>query len=262
MHILSREFGGLHWREDGDPNGVPLVFVNSLGTDLRLWDAVMPHLSHSHRIIRYDLRGHGLSDGPDGPYAMKGLAQDAAALMDTLDIQNALIVGCSIGGMIGKMLAATRPDLVGALMTCTSAARMGTPDMWQDRIAAVQQGGLAPVADGVMARWFSPAFQLRPEIALWRNMLRATSVDGYVGSCHALLAADLTEATAALTMPVLAVAGGEDLACPSDHVRAMVASIAGARYHEFAGVGHLPSVEVPDSLGRLISNFTKEVFHD
>ena len=77
-------------------------------------------------------------------------------------------------GMIGKMLAATRPDLVGALMTCTSAARMGTPDMWQDRIAAVQQGGLAPVADGVMARWFSPAFQLRPEIALWRNMLRAT----------------------------------------------------------------------------------------
>ena len=251
----------LHWREDGDPNGQPVVFANSLGTDLRLWDGVIPLLPDGLRLIRYDKRGHGLSSCPTGPFSMEDLVADAKALLGHVGVQNCIFVGLSIGGMIAQSLAFDRSDLVRALVLSNTAARMGEPVMWQDRIAAVRAGGMASVADGILERWFSASFRELPEIELWRNMLTSTPVDGYVGCCHAIAGADLTATTGQLSLPVLGIGGTEDLASPTEQVAATTALVPGARFEEIQGVGHLPCVENPERYAEIIGAFIDEVRH-
>lgn len=261
MRVLKANGVKLNWREDGDPAGVPVVFANSLGTDLRLWDQILPLLPSGLRIIRFDKRGHGLSDCPPAPYAMENLVSDAEALLDGLGISDCLFVGLSIGGMIGQGLAARRPDLMRALVLSNTAAKMGDAAMWQTRIDAIRAGGIEALADAVMERWFSPAFLARPELTAWRNMLTRTPLEGYVGCCHAIAGADLTESTKALTLPTLAIAGREDGASPPDLVQGTAGMIAGSRFTVIEGAGHLPCVEDPAAYAALLNDFLKEHAH-
>ncbi|PIV75749.1 MAG: 3-oxoadipate enol-lactonase [Rhodobacteraceae bacterium CG17_big_fil_post_rev_8_21_14_2_50_65_11] len=261
MRMIAANGVGLHWREDGDPAGRPVVFANSLGTDLRLWEAVLPLLPKGLRLIRYDMRGHGLSDCPTAAYAMADLVDDAEALLDGLGITDCVFAGLSIGGMVAQGLAARRPDLIRALVLSNSAAKMGDAALWQARIDAIKAGGLEVMADAVMERWFSPAFRARPELALWRNMLTRTPVTGYLGCCHAIAGADLAASTRALTLPTLALAGGEDGASPPDLVRATAAMIPGSRFAVIEGAGHLPCVEAPGPYAALLDTFLKETAH-
>ena len=152
MQVALANGVGLNWREDGDPAGYPVVFANSLGTDMRLWDQVLPLLPRGLRIIRFDKRGHGLSDCPPAPYAMEDLVSDAEALLDGLGLRACVFVGLSIGGMIGQGLAARRPDLVRALVLSNTAAKMGDAAMWQARIDAIRAGGIEALADAVIDR--------------------------------------------------------------------------------------------------------------
>ncbi|MFN6978895.1 MAG: alpha/beta fold hydrolase, partial [Gemmobacter sp.] len=194
----------IHWRSDGDPAGRPIVFLNSLGTDLRLWDKVVAGLPPGWRAIRMDKRGHGLSDAPPAPYAMGALIHDAERVIDAAGVRGAVVVGCSIGGMIAQGLAVKRPDLVRALVLSNTAARIGTPAIWAERIAAVEAGGIAALADAVMARWFAAPFRATPEMAAWRHMLTRTPAMGYAGCCAAIAGADFLATTARLTLPALA----------------------------------------------------------
>ncbi len=261
MHVLMANGVKLNWREDGDPAGLPLVFANSLGTDLRLWDQILSLLPSGLRIIRFDKRGHGLSDCPSAPYAMDDLVSDAEALLDGLGISDCLFVGLSIGGMIGQGLAARRPDLIRALVLSNTAAKMGDAAMWQTRIDAILAGGIEALADAVMERWFSPAFLARPELTAWRNMLTRTPAEGYIGCCHAIAGADLSESTNTLTLPTLAIAGSEDGASPPDLVRGTAEMIAGSRFEVIDGAGHLPCVEDPAAYAVLLTDFLKEHAH-
>lgn len=254
MQVLTRPWGAMHYRVDGD--GPPVVFANSLGTDVRLWDPVLPALPRI-RAIRYDKRGHGLSDrGPqDG---IDGLADDAAALIEAVANGPVVFVGLSIGGMIGQALADRRPDLVRALVLSNTAARMGTSAAWAARIAAVQAGGMASIGDAVMDRWFAPAFRATPALAPWRNMLVRTDPQGYCAACAAIAGADLTDRTARLRLPVLAIAGDQDGASPPGLVRATADLIAGAAFHTISGAGHLPCVETPADWAALVAPFVME----
>jgi 3-oxoadipate enol-lactonase len=192
----------------GDPDRLPLVFVNSLGTDLRIWDRVLPLLPPGLRLLRYDLRGHGLSDAGTPGWSVDDLADDLAALLDATSTEPAVICGLSVGGMIAQSLAARRPDQVRALVLVGTAARIGPPEMWDERITRVRAGGLAPLADGILARWFSARFRAEaPDIALWRNMLVRTPAGAYADTCAAIRDADLTASTAGLRLPVLALVG-------------------------------------------------------
>lgn len=258
MNVAQANGVALHWREDGDPAGRPVVFANSLGTDLRLWDALIERLPKDLRLIRFDKRGHGLSDCPKGPYAISDLTADCAALMDYLGVKGAVFVGLSIGGMIGQALASARPDLVQALVLSNTAAKMGDSAMWHERITTVESAGLDAIAAPILSRWFGQAFLQSEALSLWRNMLTRTPRQGYVGCCHALAAADLSDTTAALTLPVLGIAGAEDGASPPDLVRATVDMIDGATCQVIQGAGHLPCVEAPDEYAALISRFLKE----
>src|SRR6056300_293306 len=152
MKIATLDGINLHYRIDGNPNGRPVVFANSLGTDLRLWDAVLPLLPQENCYIRYDKRGHGLSQCPPAPYSMGALVRDVEQLMDHLGVTDALFVGLSIGGMIAQGLAVKRLDLVSAMVLSNTAAKIGQPDMWQSRIDAVRTGGISSLSDAVMER--------------------------------------------------------------------------------------------------------------
>ena len=248
-----------HVRVEGPEDGPALVLANSLGTDLRIWDAMLAHVPAGLRIVRYDKRGHGLSDCPEGYWRVETLAADLAGIMDALGVSAATVCGLSVGGMIAQALAASRPDLVRALVLADTAARIGPEEMWTTRIAAVEADGLAPLADGVMDRWFTHRFRAGdPSLPLWRNMLMRTPAAGYAATCAAIRDADLTASTAALRLPCLAVCGAEDVATTPELVLATAALIPGSRFEKVPEAGHLPPVEQPAVLGRLVADFLAE----
>jgi 3-oxoadipate enol-lactonase len=250
----------VHYAEDGDPAGLPLVFANSLGTDLRVWDRLLPHLPEGLRIIRYDMRGHGLTDAPAGDYWMGDLVADAAGLIEALGIRGAVFVGLSIGGVVAQGLAAERPDLLRAAVLSNTAARIGTDASWRDRIATVRGKGIDAIADRVLETWFTRRFRTgrADELALWRHMLTRTPVEGYLGCCAALAGTDLHASNAGLRLPVMALAGSDDGSTPPDLVRETAGGIPGARCELIRGAGHIPCVEQPEAMAGLLAAFIRE----
>ncbi|MEM8741440.1 MAG: 3-oxoadipate enol-lactonase [Pseudomonadota bacterium] len=253
----------VHFALSGPADGPAIVLANSLGTDLRVWDALLPYLPAGIRLLRYDKRGHGLSECPAAPYDMATLVADAEALIDHIGLEKVLFVGLSVGGLIGQGLAAARPDLVGSLVLMDTAARIGTVPMWDERIEAINRGGIAAIEEQILSRWFSEAFrsERRDEMALWRHMLCRTPEDGYLGCAYAIRDADFTDTTGSLSMPVLAMAGEEDGSTPPALVQATAESIAGARFALIKSAGHLPCVEQPEETGALIASFARETGH-
>ncbi|WP_199257741.1 3-oxoadipate enol-lactonase [Paracoccus binzhouensis] len=257
MQVLIRPWGAMHYRIDGPADGLPVLFANSLGTDLRLWDPLLAEMP-GIRAIRFDKRGHGLSD-EGGAFRIEDLADDAAALIAHLGLGPVALVGLSIGGMIAQSLAARRPDLVRAAVLSNTAVRMGSAESWAERIAAIRAAGIGSIADTIMQRWFAPGFRARAELAAWRNMVVRTSAGGYVAACEALAAADLTEGARALRLPVLVIAGDRDGSSPAELVGATAALIPGAGFHVIADAGHLPCVEQPKVYAAILKRFLQEI---
>jgi 3-oxoadipate enol-lactonase len=252
----------LHFRLHGREGAPALVFVNSLGTDARIWDEVTAALSGQFRCLSYDKRGHGLSDAPQGDYSLEDHLDDLNGLLDHVGIARAVVIGVSIGGLIAQGLALRAPKRVAGLVLCCTAPRMGDATMWSARIETARTKGLLPLADPVMERWFSPGFRTqRPdELAGWRNLFLRTDPLGYAKTCATLRDTDLTAGIASITTPTLVVAGDADLAAPVDLVRNCLA-IPGSRLEVLQGVGHIPSIEQPAALAALIREFLKEVGH-
>lgn len=249
----------LHVEDQGPRDALPLVFSNSLGTDLRVWAPLLPHLPNDLRLIRYDKRGHGLSDCPDSPYVITGHRDDLICLLDELAVKNAVIVGLSVGGLIAQSVAAARPDLVRGLVLCDTAHKIGPRENWEMRIAAVKKGGITALSETILERWFSQDFRenRKKELALWRAMLTRTPAEGYVGTCAAIRDADLTQSSGALALPTVCVVGSEDGATPPELVKS-TAELIGGGFVEIEGAGHLPCVESPEALACIIKTFLQE----
>jgi len=238
-----------------------LVFVNSLGSDLRIWDGVVEALAPAQiGALRYDLRGHGLSDLGTPPRLIDDHVDDLAAVMDHFGIQRAAICGISVGGMIALGLSHRRPEKVASLILCCTGARIGTAESWNARIASVEKGGVGEIAEAVLQRWFPPASYREGggALGLCRNMLSRTPAAGYAATCIALRDSDLTEAARAVSVPALCVAGEFDGSTPPEFVRAFSALIPGAQYREIADAGHLPCLQRPAELAQHILNFLRE----
>jgi len=261
MNILDLDGTHIHWREDGDPAGPPLVLSHALGTDLRIWDRLVPLLPQGLRIVRYDTRGHGLSACPSGGYSVGGLIRDAERLLDALGLRDCAFLGISMGGLVAQGLAVKRLDLVRALILSNTAAKIGTPQIWADRIAAARADGMGAVADAAIGRWFPPAFRATPECRGWREMVLRTPLDGYVGCASAIAGADFLAATAGLALPTLAIAGSEDGSTPPDLVRETAALVRGSRFHLIRGAGHLPPVDRPGDYAAALAGFLAGIGH-
>lgn len=261
MHVADLPDIALNYRIEGPDDGLPVVFVNSLGTDYRLWDQLLPLLPEGLRFVRYDKRGHGLSECPSPPYSMGTLVTDLERLLDHLVVRDAVIVGCSIGGLIAQGLAVKRLDQVRAMVLSNTGAKIGTQQMWADRIAAIEKGGIEVLADVVMERWFSKEFCATAELKAWRNMLVRTPAAGYIGCSHAIAGTDFYTTTASLTLPTLAIAGSEDGSTPPDLVRETGALVKGSKFALIRGAGHLPMVEKPERFAEVLTAFLKEIGH-
>ncbi|WP_432256769.1 3-oxoadipate enol-lactonase [Limimaricola sp. AA108-03] len=232
--------------------GRPVVFANSLGTDLRIWQAVVAGLDPDTPILLWDKRGHGLSE--EGETDMAGHAADLAGLMDLHGLSGALVCGVSVGGMIAQALAADRPDLVAGLMLSNTGHRIGNAATWNARIEAVEQGGIAAISEPILERWLSPGYRAEnPEmLAGWRTMLTRTPAAGYAAICRAIRDADLTAAARGIDVPTLCLAGSVDGATPPALVEELAALVPGAEYRCLEGIGHLPCIERPDEVAALI----------
>ncbi len=261
MDVVKLDEVSLHVQVNGPEDGPVVVFCNSLGTDLRLWDGVVARLPAGLRIIRYDKRGHGLSDCPAAPYSMGALIHEAEGVMDALAARDAVFVGLSIGGLIAQGLAAKRLDLVRAVVLSNTAAKIGTREMWTDRIEAVRANGLPATTDAIMERWFAPAFRNSDAVAPWRRMVETCPQEGYIGCCAAIAGSDFNTTTAALRLPALVIAGDRDGATPPDLVRDLAELIPGARFELMRGVGHLPCAETPEAYAALLTRFLGEIGH-
>lgn len=251
----------LHYQIIGGPEDQPaLVFANSLGTDFRIWRDVIVRLVGQRPLIMYDKRGHGLSDAPDAPYKMDDHIGDLAGLLDHLDVKKAIVCGLSVGGMIALGLARSRPDLVRALILCDTAPKIGTADLWNDRIATVGAHGLEAIADAVLERWFTPGFRApdNADFVGYRNMLIRQPARGYAGTCAAIRDSDLTDIAKSLTVPAACVVGDQDGSTPPSVVAEMAKMIPDARYDELTDCGHIPCVEQPIALADIIRTFAGE----
>jgi 3-oxoadipate enol-lactonase len=248
----------LHYQIIGAANDKPvLVFANSLGTDFRIWRDVIVRFAGDFAIVLYDKRGHGLSDIGDVPPSMDLHVSDLAGLLDLLSVSQAVVCGLSVGGLIAQGLYATRPDLVRALVLCDTAHKIGTAESWNARIATVEQNGIASIADGVLEKWFTPAFR-RPENNAYhgyRNMLVRQPVTGYTGTCAAIRDADFTEAAKRIAIPTICIVGDQDGSTPPDLVLSTAKLIPGARYEVIRDAGHIPCVEQPEALTAVLRAF-------
>jgi 3-oxoadipate enol-lactonase len=251
----------LHYQVIGAPAGKPLiVFANSLGTDFRIWRDVIVRLVGEFAVLTYDKRGHGLSDTGRFPYSMDDHVGDLEALLDHLDQKDAIICGLSIGGLIAQGLYHRRPDLVRSMVLCDTAPKIGTDEMWNDRIETAMNEGIGEMAEGILERWFTEKFRAEDnaEFAGYRNMLIRTPEVGYAGSCQAIRDTDYTSKLGSIDVPTLCVVGADDGSTTPAMVEEMAKAIPDSRYELIKACGHLPCIEQPQLLAEMIKAFAAE----
>jgi 3-oxoadipate enol-lactonase len=247
----------VHYAVEGEPEAPPLVFSNSLGSTLAMWNPQAPVLADGFRVIRYDHRGHGGSPVPPGPYSLADLGRDVLALLDLLSLARVSFCGLSIGGMVGMWLGVNAPERIDKLiLCCTSAKPAADPAMWNERAALVREEGTQALADAVVGRWLTPAYTVEhPDTAArLRAMIVATPDEGYAGCCEAIAEIDLEPELERITAPTLVLAGAEDPAFDLGHSERIAAAIPNAR-REILGAAHLANIELPDETTRLIRDF-------
>lgn len=253
--------GGLELNCTDEGSGAPLVLIHALGLDLHLFDALLPLLPAGLRVIRVDLRGHGASPVPEGDYFMGDLVADVAGVLDRLKVRGAVVCGISLGGIVAQGLAAERLDQVRGLVISNSAAKIGTAQMWRDRLDLVRSGGVAAIADATMEKWFPKGVRSTGAAAAVQARLLDSPQAGYVGCCAAIAETDLYESTSRLRLPTLAVAGTADGSTPPDLVRETAGLIPGSRFEMIRGAGHLPCVDKPAEFAALLGGFLKDIGH-
>jgi 3-oxoadipate enol-lactonase len=257
MDLINCNGISIHYHWINSKKDRTFVFINSLGTDFRIWDDVAKALQPYGNILRFDKRGHGLSDVVVDTRGLDDYAIDALTLLEKLGIRKCIVIGLSIGGMIAQVMAYKTSGLVEKLVLCDTRFKIGTRQFWDERIDAVNKSGLHSISSSVMQRWFSEDFRNHEpyRVAGYRNMLERTPVIGYVRACEAIRGADLTETAKQIRIPTLCVVGAEDKSTTPEEVKSLSDLIAGSRFEVIEQSAHIPCVDNPAILNKLIIDF-------
>jgi 3-oxoadipate enol-lactonase len=246
-----------HYELTSDKKPV-VVLSNSLGTDFSMWDPQMVELQRHFRVLRYDTRGHGKSSVTPGDYSIEQLGRDVLGLLDSLGLERVHFCGLSMGGMIGMWLGIYAPDRLHRLVLCNTAARIGTKEIWNARIATVRKdkGGMKHVAAAIVERWFTPEFRTScPDaVAKAQRMFENTPPEGYTACCAAVRDMDQSQKIASIKTPTLVIYGGSDPVIPVSDARFLSDQIPGANEVELAAA-HLSNVEQATAFTQAVSNF-------
>ncbi len=248
----------LHYERRGAVNGPVLVLANSLGSNLHMWDKVLPSLERNLQILRYDTRGHGKSGVPPPPYSIEQLGSDLLLLMDHLSIDRAHLCGLSLGGLVSMWLGIYSPERFERLIFANTAARIGTRDGWEQRIAMVQSSGMDGLALQTVERWITPAYreQHPAEMETIRQMLAATNPTGYCGCCAALRDTDLRGEISAIEAPCMVITGTHDPATPPSDGRAIHSALRDSSFVEFDSA-HLSAWEKAEEFAGAVLAFLR-----
>jgi 3-oxoadipate enol-lactonase len=256
MPFAQLKDGRLHYEISGPPSAPALVFSNSLGATLSMWDSQALVFEKKFRVLRYDTRGHGQSSATPGPYTIEQLGRDVLALLDELRFDRVNFCGLSMGGQTGMWFALNAAARLNKLILCNTAAKIGTPEMWNTRIEAAIKGGMKSISTAVMERWFSADFRSNsPEvIAAIKQSFERTNLEGYAANCAAIRDFDARETIAAIRMPTLVISGTHDVATTPADGRYLADHIPGARYVEL-NAAHLSNIETSDRFNTELSAF-------
>ncbi|WP_249671957.1 3-oxoadipate enol-lactonase [Pseudomonas abieticivorans] len=259
MGFVQLADGELNYQLDGPADAPVLVLSNSLGTDLHMWDTQIAAFTKHFRVLRYDTRGHGKSLVTEGPYSIEQLGRDVLALLDALHIDRAYFCGLSMGGLIGQWLGINASDRIQKLIVCNTAAKIGTPEIWNPRIEMVlrdRQAAMVSLRDASIARWFTPEYAAEhPDVAKRiTDMLAATSPEGYAANCGAVRDADFREQLGQIKAPTLVISGTQDAVTPPEGGHFIRDHVKGAEYAEFHAA-HLSNVQVGAPFSQRVIDF-------
>jgi 3-oxoadipate enol-lactonase len=246
-----------HYRYINKKKDKTFVFINSLGTDFRIWDKVVDKVQKHGNVLLYDKRGHGLSETGENSDGMNGYYEDLLALLKALDIKQCIPVGLSVGGRIAMLLAEKQPDLVEKLVLCDTGHIIGTTQNWNDRIQAVDTMGLSKITNAIMERWFPKPFRDKypTEIEGYKRMITHCSAEGYIHCCEAIRDANLTETAKNISHQTLCLVGSKDLATPPELVESLSKLIKNSKFRVIRGSGHIPCVDNAAILSKYILDF-------
>jgi 3-oxoadipate enol-lactonase len=260
--FVEREGFRLHYAMSGRNHAPPLLLLHPLGATMDVWAPQLPQLDPYFRVIRYDVRGHGKSELPEGapsPRTMADYADDALAVLDAARAPRAHWVGLSLGGQTAMWGATRHAGRVRRLVLANTGPHLPPASNWDDRIATALSRGMDPIAESVPGRWFTAAFRERePElVAKTVEMVRGTQPRGYAEACGALRDADFRDVLPSIVAPTLVIAGAQDAATPVEHAEAMIAGIPGSDLLVL-DASHLSNVEQPEDFGRALVDFLRD----
>jgi 3-oxoadipate enol-lactonase len=260
MIVTTDDGVRLHVRTDGPLDAPALLFLNSLGCDLTMWDGQVRALETRFRLIRFDARGHGCSDAPGGEYTLERLGRDALAVLNAVGVAGAHVCGLSLGGVIAQWLAVNAAGRVDRLILANTAARIGSEDIWRARRETVLTAGVGVIADGVIGRFFSERFRnAAPEIVeTFRRILLETAPQGYAGCCAALHDADLRGDIGGIANAALVIGGAADMSTPPADAESLARGIPGARL-TILETAHLSNIEQPEAFTAALLNHLEAV---
>ncbi|GAC1629995.1 MAG: 3-oxoadipate enol-lactonase [Candidatus Acidiferrum sp.] len=246
----------IHYSLTGPESAPILVFSNSLGANLSMWEPQLPTLASKFRVLRYDTRGHGQSSVTPGPFTIELLANDVLHLLDALHLDRVHFCGLSMGGQTGMWLGIHAPNRLHKLILCNTGAKIGTPDSWKTRIDAVLAGGTKDVSSAIITRWFTGTFiSKHPEVATHaKAMIDACAALGYTANCAAVRDYDSRAGLSSISVPTLVIAGTHDLATPAADGRFLADHIPAARFVELPAA-HLSNIECAEQFSAAVEKF-------
>jgi 3-oxoadipate enol-lactonase len=246
----------LFYTLSGNTDAPVLMMSNSLGTTLEMWQPQLAAMESKFHLLRYDMRGHGKSDLVDEACSISTFGHDVLALLDELQIDRVHFCGLSVGGVIGQWLGANAPDRIRSLILCNTAAKIGAAEVWNQRIADVEQHGMAAITEATLARWFTPAFHLAsPDaIAPFRAMLLATNPKGFTLAAAAIRDMDQRKLVEDIRVPTCIIAGEHDPGTTLDDAKFLQARIPGATLVPLPAA-HISNVEAADQFNQAVIDF-------
>lgn len=261
MHTTANRIS-IHYEVDGPEDAPWITMSHSLAANLHMWEWQMPVLTKRYRVLRYDTRGHGGTDAPEGEYNLETLAGDLFGLLDALGIDRTHYVGLSMGGMIGQTAALMSQDRFTSLSLCDTSSQIpaAAHATWRERIGTARNDGMQALVDGTIDRWFSDTYQKssKSQVDKIRAMILATPVNGYCGCSHAIMHLDVTERISAITLPTLIVVGEDDPGTPVAAHQVIHDKIGGSRFVVLPSALHFSNVEQQDAFNQALLSFLNE----
>ena len=258
MKILANDIE-INYELTGQQDAAVVMLSHSLASSMVMWNPQLPPLEAHFRVLRYDMRGHGDSDAPDGAYTLELLAEDAVALLDALEIDTVHFVGLSIGGMIGQGLALNHANRLKSLTLCDTSAIMPAEaqPILQERIAAARTNGMGDQIDGTLERWFTPQYLDKnpPEVEMIRKQIAATPLAGYLGCSEALRGLNYLNRLPEIKLPTLIMVGEEDPGTPVAASEAIHERIDGSNLVILPAARHLSNIEQADAFNESLMHF-------